>query len=437
MRKIQYRATNIKEINAQVLCQRLCGERLVVGIDVAKEALFAAFADETGGSAVVVRWKQPAENADFVRLVKGVSGPRTAEMVMEPTGTYGDALREQLMDAGFSVFRIQPKRTHDAAELYDGVPSMHDAKAASLLVKLHLSGVSERWSADTEAQRQAKAALVELQLYRKQFEANRNRLSALLSRYFPELGDLLLMRSVTLLEVMSHYGGPEAIAKDEAGVRALMRQVGGRLLSEAKMDAVIHSARGSIGVRQLPQEQALVRTVAREARRNQKEVHVRERALRMLAKKHPAAQQLSKVAGRVTASVLLAVSGEPSSYSSAKAYLKSFGLNLKERSSGQLKGRLRITKRGSGLGRAYLYMMALRYIYRNSVVRGWYATKVARQGEQAKIKAVVAVMRKLVLALWHVARGQSFDAHKLFDTRRRQGVAASTRLISQGGATTT
>jgi hypothetical protein len=37
-----------------------------------------------------------------------------------------------------------------------------------------------------------------------------------------------------------------------------------------------------------------------------------------------------------------------------------------------------------------------------------------------KIKAVVALMRKLARALWHVARGKSFDAAKLFDTRRLQ-----------------
>jgi hypothetical protein len=39
---------------------------------------------------------------------------------------------------------------------------------------------------------------------------------------------------------------------------------------------------------------------------------------------------------------------------------------------------------------------------------------------------VVAVMRKLVRALFHVARGEAFDAGKLFDLRRLDlGAAAS------------
>ncbi len=37
-------------------------------------------------------------------------------------------------------------------------------------------------------------------------------------------------------------------------------------------------------------------------------------------------------------------------------------------------------------------------------------------------KAVVAVSRKLALALWHVARGEAFDSSKLFDTRRLTGL---------------
>lgn len=37
-----------------------------------------------------------------------------------------------------------------------------------------------------------------------------------------------------------------------------------------------------------------------------------------------------------------------------------------------------------------------------------------------KLKAVTAVMRKLALALWHVAQGDAFDASKLFDTARLQ-----------------
>ena len=66
----------------------------------------------------------------------------------------------------------------------------------------------------------------------------------------------------------------------------------------------------------------------------------------------------------------------------------------------------------------YLYMASLRYIKEDEVVKAWYAAKVRRQGDRAKIRAVTAVMRKLSMAIWHVARGDVFDARRLFDADR-------------------
>jgi len=124
------------------------------------------------------------------------------------------------------------------------------------------------------------------------------------------------------------------------------------------------------------------------------------------------------VVGKTTAAVLVAAVGDPQSYPSTAAYQKALGLNLKEKSSGKKQGALRITKRGPGVARLFLYLAALRLLQRDRVVRAWYAKKVARQGGIAKSKAVVAVMRKLSLALWHVARGSTFDSNKLFDVSR-------------------
>ena len=39
---------------------------------------------------------------------------------------------------------------------------------------------------------------------------------------------------------------------------------------------------------------------------------------------------------------------------------------------------------------------------------------MVRDGGRFKGRAVTAVMRKVVKALWHVARGEPFDSRKLF-----------------------
>lgn len=123
------------------------------------------------------------------------------------------------------------------------------------------------------------------------------------------------------------------------------------------------------------------------------------------------------------------------------------GLNLKEKSSGNVKGGLSLTKRGPGQVRHLLYMAALRWVKDPSLVPlAWYRARKSHQAGQS-IKAVVALMRKLARALWHVGRGATFDVTKLFDTRRLDldavratkkvptaPVATATTAPIQGGA---
>jgi hypothetical protein len=59
---------------------------------------------------------------------------------MESSGTYGDVLRHQLLGYRVPVHRLSGKRVHDAAEVYDGVPSLHDAKSAAIIAKIKRDG---------------------------------------------------------------------------------------------------------------------------------------------------------------------------------------------------------------------------------------------------------------------------------------------------------
>jgi len=77
---------------------------------------------------------------------------------MEASGTYGDVLRQMLEDGGFAVFRVSGKKTYDAREIYDGVPSMHDAKAAAIIARLHAAGLSARLQPEPEPPRTRRAA---------------------------------------------------------------------------------------------------------------------------------------------------------------------------------------------------------------------------------------------------------------------------------------
>jgi transposase len=420
MGKRRYRSTEVKEAKVDGLRERLAGDRVVVGIDVAKHNMFASVMDEAQRVHATVRWRHPEETRTFVaHLGKLRELGVEVETVMEPSGVYGDALRCEIQGAGFPVFRVNPKRSHDAAEVYDGVPSLHDAKSAAIVAKLHLDRASEPWPMRPPAERELDAAVRVAEVFTKQFQQNRNRLEALTARHWPELTELLDLDSATLLELLIAFGGPAAVARDPATARQLMRRVGGSMLDIDKVEAVIASARATVGQPQIDEEVRLVEVLAAEARRNQKEARSAVDRIEKLTEKAGSVHEMAPVVGKKTAAVVVAAAGDPRIYKSADAFVKSLGLNLKEHSSGESKkGGLHITKRGPGIVRMMLYLAVLRRIQFDPVTRAWYAKKVARMGGGQKSKAVVAVMRKLAAALWHVARGVQFDARKLFDADR-------------------
>ena len=115
MKKHSYRAVEVKSVNVPRLREQLGEqEQVVLGVDLAKERPYAAFWVR-GEVALTVKWRQPQETEAFVELLVGLGAARV-EVAVEPTGSYGDALRWRLWAAGIKVYRVSAKRSHDAAE---------------------------------------------------------------------------------------------------------------------------------------------------------------------------------------------------------------------------------------------------------------------------------------------------------------------------------
>jgi len=320
---------------------------------------------------------------------------------------------------------MRPKRVHDASELFDGVPSSHDAKAASIIGRLHLDGLSKPWPEKEERQRQLASALSVADIYHRQYYDNLNRLEALLAKFWPELPKILLLTSASLPALLMEYGSPLKASSDTQQLREVLKKAGNSALSHSKVEQIIESAKCTIGIAMIAEEEDAVKSLAAEVNRNRlalREAKKKVERIMTLEDLPQGMKKMSAAAGAVTSALLICKLGNPSQYDSAGAWLKAAGLNLKERSSGMYKGVLKITKRGPGSIRRHLYMMALRYINSDDVVQKWYAKKVKRDGGK-KSKAIVALMRKLLAGLWRVGRdGVAFDSSKLFDTRKLPAV---------------
>src|SRR5437867_1908202 len=141
-RRKTYRGVQIKTLEQAQLLALVRGA-VVVSIDVAKAAFAAAIVLMTGEVLRIVRFEHPTETMAFLELLHAIKArAQKLTVLMEPTGTYGDALRYQLAQRGHEIRMVQPKRTHDAKEVFDGVSSKHDNKDTVTLAQLHFAGAS-------------------------------------------------------------------------------------------------------------------------------------------------------------------------------------------------------------------------------------------------------------------------------------------------------
>lgn len=417
MKNHTYGSVDINELDVEKHRRTFEDDELVVGVDVAKHEMYAGLGDATGEVHRIVRWSHPEQSREGMDRLERLGACRN-RMVMEPTGTYGAALATEATRRGWTVHSIQPKRVKDAAEVYDGVPSQHDAKAAVILVWLDSQGIGSRRRSRTELDKELRARMEPVRWLREDKQRYEHRLSSKLVKFWPEVTSHLETDSATLLGILEEYGGPGEVAQRPNEVKQRMREIGGHLLKEETIRRVIEGASRTMGEPMVQAQRQGVKNLARRVNQVRRERREARREVVRWVKECPGLEgirRLGGVVGKYTAAVMWDELGDVRTYGSPDQLVKALGLNLKEKSSGKHQGELKITKRGSSRAREVLYLATWRKINRDRWFGRWHEKKMRREGNKNKNKSVVALMRKLAKGLWHVARGKEFDSSKLFE----------------------
>jgi len=419
MKAVKYSSVNVNSVDQKELDSQLRGDRLIMGLDVAKKKEYAALADDTGDSLGVIHWEHPWQSRKFADFIDGLK-PSRVQMVIEPTGSYGDPLRHLAYNRGWEVWKMAPKRVHDSKEIADGVPSIHDSKAAHILVWLHNQGLTERWAPKAISRRRVKTLIRQLSRLQGNWQRHLGYLEAEMARYWPEIIQVWELKRATLLGILINFGGPEEIVKNEAEVRAYMRKKGGPFLKKNRIDAVIKAAHDSLGVPMLKSERISLKNLAEHADRLRRDRKMFKRKLDQIIEQKEI-RRIGDEVGLPTAAVFWDKLGSFRDYEKVGQLIKAFGLNLTEHSSGTYDSPLHIAKRGPADARASLYLATCRKINTDPFFQAWHRKKVARDGGPKKADknvSVIALMRKYVKGLWHVARGKQFDSTLLFNVSK-------------------
>jgi len=389
---------------------------LVIGVDIASEEHVALIRGPRG--LELGPFQVTNDRSGFCLLASKVSDARTASgvaevaLALEPTGPYGEALARWAKERSWRVIGVLGAHTKRAKELWGNSPLKSDAKDARVICDLAVEGKWVTFSLREGAYAELKGlAVYRYQLVRKQ-TALKNQTRALMYVLFPEfltvVGRGLFKKSGLML--MERFPTPRSYATtDEDQLALLLRQRSRGRLGKERAQRLISAARESVGVSAgLKTRSWVLRRAVRRLREFEREIlAVEARMQRWLGRIPYAACLLSMPGvGVVTAASLLGECGDLRDYPSAGELLKFCGLNLVSWSSGKRRSRNRISKRGSGLVRHQLYLLAGRLVKQDAVWRSDYDR--LRERGAARKEALIALSRKAVRVLFAIARDNAF-----------------------------
>lgn len=389
---------------------RLNNDTLVVGIDVSKRVHVAAADLPDGQRApkplVFHNTRAGFESLDgwLQQLVKR-HGFGHVVVALEPTGHYAKALVEWLSKRGYELRAVSPLHTHRAKEMLDGSPLKTDSKDAVVIADLARQGKTHRWVELAEVFQALRYLVTLRHRLVEERAAVYNQLHRTLDLLFPELTSILKdFRTKTVVALLRQAPTPEkVVALGLEGLTQLFKTVSRGRLKPAKAKAVYEAAEASIGVTcgqaALSFEQAMLLDQLEEL--NNKIEKVEAKMVAYLGEVEYA-KALSAVPeiGPVTAAILCGELGDLRDYDRPEQVLKMAGLTLCEHSSGQLKGRKRITKRGRPRVRQAIYLAVLRMVKSGKALHDWYQAHLEKKsGANLLVKAAKRLLRAIFVSV--------------------------------------
>lgn len=333
----------------------------------------------------------------------------------ESTGSYGEPLQHFLKDKPeVTLVQVNPKHVKRYKEVTDNSPNKTDDKDPKVIIQLMENG-SFLSCINPEGAPAELRELVNARDFQKKLRVQiSNRIHALVHKIFPEYGTVFKdLVCDTSRYVLYTYGSPEKIAS--IGVEKLtkiMREKSrGRLGLKYGMK-LWQAAKDSVGVKQGVESTCTdIRILLGQIEEIDKAIEQIEAEMPMWLEEAPSSKCLLSIPGigTVTAAAVIGETGGLERFIGQKAMMKLPGLNLYEISSGKHQGQKHITKRGRSTLRKTLFFAALNTIRPGGIMYQKYQEMISRG--MKKIKAVVAISRKLLRIMYALVRDNKDYVH--------------------------
>jgi transposase len=242
-----------------------------------------------------------------------------------------------------------------------------------------------------------------------------NQVQHLVFVIFPEFLQVIKNISCkTGLYLLRHYPTRQAIAAlGEEKLTTIIKQVSRGRMGQGHARELFHSAQTSVGINE--GQDSIVEEIGHLIDKIARENDFIDRLqcqMRAHLEQIPYSSCLLSLpgVGLITVAGLIGEVGDFRQYRTVAEITKLAGLDLFEVSSGKHQGRRRISKRGRPLMRKLLYFAAINVVKSTGIMHQPYTQMVERG--MPKIKALVAISRKLLRVMYALARDQSMYVEK-------------------------
>lgn len=406
--------------------KRVNRQTMVVSLDIGKGSHFGYFRAPNG------KEENPFEVTNcrdgfhqfWKKLCRFKKAHRLRQVLVgfESTGPYAEPLLHFLKQRPVQLVQINPMHSKRVKELTGNSPNKTDRKDPRVIADVMVLGhsltvvVPEGAAAELRRLTQARERAI------KERTAMLNQLQHLVFVVFPEFLKVIKTISCkTGLYLVRHCPAPDAVLA--LGLERLSRDM--RRVSRGRMDhqrarQLFQAAKSSVGVTE--GRQSIVEEIGYlvdQIERTNVFVDHLESRMRSHLEQIPYSPYLLSMRGigLITVAGLIGEVGDFRQFSTLSEITKLAGLDLFEVSSGKHRGRRHISKRGRPLMRKLLYFGAINTVKSDGIMHAPYNRMLERG--MPKIKALVAISRKLLAVMFALARDGSIYIED-YNTHRSQ-----------------
>lgn len=388
---------------------------LIVTIDIGKGTHYGYFRAPDGSEVKPFEFHTSHKSFDtfYHKAQRFAEAQGLDEIIVgfESTGPYAEPLFHYLKDKPVKLVQINPMHTKRIKELTGNSPNKTDRKDPRVIADVIALG----HVLTLVVPRQAAAELRRLSHARQGFIKKRtaacNQLNDRVYILFPEFTkifkDITCKSALYLLD--NHPLPEDIVAIAPQRLTALLKKISRGRISAEKTAELIAAARNSVGLKEGRQAICLeIGLLINEIQMHNQSIAQLEELMGQGLKQVAYSGSMLSIKGIsvVTVAGLIGEVGDFRQFKTIAEITKLAGLDLYEISSGKRqKGRRRISKRGRPLMRKLLFFAAINTIKPGGILHDDYQQMLKRG--MAKIKAVVAISRKLLAIIFALVRDNS------------------------------